>query len=239
MLKHTLKIISGMLLLFHLSCQSAMVSNNVRDSSIQVSNEFSSNKNTKNKAPQDNKDQKQASANEAMPGQYLSVKEKSHIKFMATTKMLGNTSEVTGKFSDFSVLATKNPDLEKSVVIVTIAVKSIDTDNARRDRHLKKPDFFDEKKYQNIIFKSKKIRQIKDDRFEINGDVEIKNKSTNITFEAVVEQIKTPVNAWRIKGEKRFNRNELGIDYKSPFYLPDVGDEIRVQFDVVLSLKQP
>lgn len=216
-----------------------MVSNNVRDSSIQVSNEFSSNKNTKNKAPQDNKDQKQASANEAMPGQYLSVKEKSHIKFMATTKMLGNTSEVTGKFSDFSVLATKNPDLEKSVVIVTIAVKSIDTDNARRDRHLKKPDFFDEKKYQNIIFKSKKIRQIKDDRFEINGDVEIKNKSTNITFEAVVEQIKTPVNAWRIKGEKRFNRNELGIDYKSPFYLPDVGDEIRVQFDVVLSLKQP
>ncbi len=53
-----------------------MVSNNVRDSSIQVSNEFSSNKNTKNKAPQDNKGQKQASANEAMPGQYLSVKRK-------------------------------------------------------------------------------------------------------------------------------------------------------------------
>ncbi len=158
---------------------------------------------------------------------------------MATTKMLGNTSEVTGQFSDFSVSATKNPDLEKSGVTVAIAVKSIDTDNARRDRHLKKPDFFDEKKYQNIIFKSKKIRHIKDDRFEINGDVEIKNKSTNITFEAVVEQIKTPVNAWQIKGEKKFNRNELGIDYKSPFYLPDVGDEIRVQFDVVLSLKQP
>ncbi len=167
------------------------------------------------------------------------LKEKSHIKFMATTKMLGNTSEVTGQFSDFSVSATKNPDLEKSGVTVAIAVKSIDTDNARRDRHLKKPDFFDEKKYQNIIFKSKKIRHIKDDRFEINGDLEIKNKSTNITFEAVVEQIKTPVNAWQIKGEKKFNRNELGIDYKSPFYLPDVGDEIRVQFDVVLSLKQP
>lgn len=235
----TVKTLIGMLLLLHSSSQSAVTSANGGASSIQLSKEFNSNKNTKKKNQEGNKDQKHASANEAVSGQYVSVKNKSHFKFTATAKMLGVTSEVTGQFSDFSVSATKNPDLEKSAVTVTIAVKSIDTDNARRDRHLKKPDFFDEEKYKNIIFKSKKIRHLKDNRFEVNGDVEIKNKSTNITFEVVVEQTKTPANAWRIKGEKKFNRNQLGIDYKSPFYLPDVGDEITVHFDVVLSLKQP
>lgn len=236
MLKHVLTII-GVLLLLGGNSQSTTSLLSSKASSIQTSKGLHSSKITKIKSQEDNKIQKHGRAIEAMAGQYASIKEKSHIKFIATAKMLGVTSEVTGQFTDFAVSATKNPDLEKSGVAVTIAAKSIDTDNARRDRHLKKPDFFDEEKYKNIVFKSKTIRRIKDDRFEVNGDVEIKNKSTNITFEVIVEQVKTPANTWRVKGEKKFDRNKLGIDYQSPFYLPDVGDEITVMFDVVLSLK--
>lgn len=237
MLKHILII--GALFLLNANGQSTTKLLSSKAPSIQISNGSPSTKSTIKKFQENNKVQKHTNANEAVPGQYVSVKEKSHIKFIATAKMLGITSEVTGQFTDFAVSGTKNPSLEESKVTVTIAAKSIDTDNARRDRHLKNPDFFDEKKYRNIVFKSKKIRYIKNDRFEINGDIEIKNKSTNFTFEVNVEQEKTQANTWRVKGEQKFDRNRLGIDYQSPFYLPDVGNEITVIFDVVLSMKQP
>lgn len=42
---------------------------------------------------------------------------------------------------------------------------------------------------------------------------------------------------WQVKGETKLNRNKVGLTYKSPFYLPDIGEDIIVSFDVWLKLK--
>lgn len=170
-------------------------------------------------------------------GTYVNVKKSSQMLFYSTAKMMGISSEVPGKFSDFDVVADKKADLKDSSVSVSIAVKSIDTDNARRDRHLKKPDFFDEKKFPNITFKSKKIRHLKNDQYQINGDLKIKDKVTNITVTVLAKQLPSS-DGWEVTGETKLDRNAVGITYKSPFYLPDVGDEIKITFAIQMKPKQ-
>lgn len=171
-------------------------------------------------------------------GTYVNVKKSSQMLFFSTAKMMGISSEVPGKFSDFDVVADKKADLKDSSVSVSIAVKSIDTDNARRDRHLKNPDFFEEKKFPNITFKSKKIRHLKNDQYQINGDLKIKDKVTNITVTVLAKQLPSS-DDWQVTGETRLDRNDVGITYKSPFFLPEVGDEIKITFSIKMKPKSP
>ena len=44
-------------------------------------------------------------------------------------------------------------------VVANIQVSSIDTENAKRDGHLKSPDFFDAEQFPNILFKSRIVNK--------------------------------------------------------------------------------
>lgn len=170
------------------------------------------------------------SAQVPQPGHYVSVKEASQLSFNATAKMLGVTSEVPGKFSDFNVSANARATGDSDVT-VTIAVKSIDTDNARRDKHLRNADFFDEKQFKTITFKSKKIRHVQGDTYEVQGVLQIKDKTSNLSFTVVAKKT-SAANVWQVSGETQLDRNAVGITYQSPFYLPDVGKQIKVAFTI-------
>ena len=66
-------------------------------------------------------------------------------------------SKVTGKFSQFSgSIIYDEKDVTKSSVEVEIDVASIDTDNDKRDKHLKSAGFLDAANHPKIIFKSKR-----------------------------------------------------------------------------------
>src|SRR4030066_1497163 len=67
-------------------------------------------------------------------------------------------SNVKGRFTDFSgTVVYDSLKIESSSVNVTIKTASIDTDNEKRDGHLKSPDFFEAEKYPEISFKSTKV----------------------------------------------------------------------------------
>ena len=62
-------------------------------------------------------------------------------------------SRARGNFGDVQGTITTNPaDLSTTKAEVTIATASIDTDNAKRDGHLKSADFFDVEKYPDMKF---------------------------------------------------------------------------------------
>ena len=63
-----------------------------------------------------------------------------------------------------------------------IRVSSIDTDNAKRDGHLKSPDFFDAEQFPNILFKSRTINKLGTDEYEVIGDLTIKGITKTITL---------------------------------------------------------
>jgi len=70
-------------------------------------------------------------------------------------------TNVAGRFDDFDGVVTFDPAaFADSTVSGTIQVASINTNNEKRDTHLRAPDFFDVEKYPTITFKSTKVTDI-------------------------------------------------------------------------------
>jgi polyisoprenoid-binding protein YceI len=94
-------------------------------------------------------------------------------------------NKVHGKFTEYDgsiVYDAKN--LTASTVSVTIRDSSINTNNERRDTHLRTQDFFWQEKYPTITFKSTKIVPGKDDNhFQVIGDLTIRGVTKSVTLD--------------------------------------------------------
>lgn len=77
---------------------------------------------------------------------------------------------VPGRFTKFSGTIDYTPGKPASwKVDATIDPASINTDNEKRDGHLKSPDFFDVAKFPAMSFKSTKVTDIKGDTAKLHG----------------------------------------------------------------------
>lgn len=92
----------------------------------------------------------------------------------------------TGKFKDFEAKVHFAPDnLAGSSVEFVIDVNSVDTDNEKRDGHLKTADFFETEKFPNISFKSTEFIDKGDGLYHVKG---------NLTIKDVTKEVEIPVN---------------------------------------------
>ena len=93
-------------------------------------------------------------------------------------------SEVTGKFGSFEGgVVSSNDDFTGSTVNFVIEVNSIDTDNERRDNHLKSDDFFNAEKYPNITFKGKSLKHVNGNKYKLKGDLTIRDVTKSVVLE--------------------------------------------------------
>lgn len=91
-------------------------------------------------------------------------------------------SKVTGKFEDFDGKVNWDGKyLEDGSVEFSVDVASVDTDNEKRDNHLKSDDFFDAEKYPEMTFKSNKITA-DGNSFSMTGDLTIRDVTREVTF---------------------------------------------------------
>jgi polyisoprenoid-binding protein YceI len=80
--------------------------------------------------------------------------------------------KVPGRFTKFSGSFNYEKDKPKTwSAEATIDAASIDTDNEKRDAHLKSDAFFDVAKCPNITFKSTKVTAVKGDHAKLHGDL--------------------------------------------------------------------
>lgn len=126
-------------------------------------------------------------------------------------------SEVTGNFKDFDIAfnATKD-DFTDASVEATIKVASINTDNERRDNHLKSDDFFNAEKFPEIKFKSSSFEKVGGNKYKITGDLTIRDVTKKVTFDATYNgSIKgmggSTVTAW--KATLDLNRFDYGLKW--------------------------
>jgi len=123
-------------------------------------------------------------------------------------------SDVTGNFGDFDIrLTSSKDDFSDASVEATIKVASIDTDNERRDNHLKSDDFFNAEKFPEIRFKGVSFQKVGDKQYKITGDLTIRDVTKRVTFDAIFNgSVKTPwgntMSSW--KATASVNR----FDYK-------------------------
>lgn len=83
-------------------------------------------------------------------------------------------SKANGRFADFDGTLTLDPaKLEETKIDVTIDATTINTDNEKRDGHLKSPDFFDVAKFPTITFKSTVVKPKDKETGVVMGDLTI------------------------------------------------------------------
>jgi polyisoprenoid-binding protein YceI len=90
-------------------------------------------------------------------------------------------SYVHGRFNEFSGAFVLDPDASKCAFTLTIKTETIDTANAKRDEHLRSPDFFNVKQFPVIAFKSTGVKAIKDG-YEVTGDLTMHGATKAVTF---------------------------------------------------------
>ena len=148
-------------------------------------------------------------------------------------------SNVRGHFGKFSGTVKANEkDLTESTVEATIDVASIDTGNAKRDDHLRSPDFFDVAKHPTITFKSRKITPAGDKKWKVTGDLTMHGVTKEVTLdvEGPTDQVKDPQGNVRAgaTATTKLSRNDFGISWSKALDGGGlvVGDQVSVTIEV-------
>jgi polyisoprenoid-binding protein YceI len=136
-------------------------------------------------------------------------------------------SWIQGRFDQFEgefTIDTANPD--RSLFTMKINPASIDTNNPKRDEHLRSPDFFNVKQFPAMSFKSTTVRPIKNG-YEVTGDFTMHGVTKPITLELIGGRTaEFPKGKMRTGFSSEFvlKRADFGIDK----YLPAAGAQIYV-----------
>jgi polyisoprenoid-binding protein YceI len=93
-------------------------------------------------------------------------------------------SKVRGNFTDYEGSIEIGERPEDSKIVVELATASVTTGNDMRDGHLNSGDFFLTEKYPIVRFESTGIRVGEGNRFEIDGNLTIKDITNPVTFQA-------------------------------------------------------
>lgn len=135
-----------------------------------------------------------------------------------------------GRFNEFSgTLAMDETDVSKSTVEFEVKSASVDTDNEKRDQHLRSSDFFSAKQFPVITFKSTKVsaKEGEEDVLEVTGDLELHGVKKSITVDVEITGRAEGKDSESLIGfESIFTikRSEFGMTYG----MGPVSDDIRL-----------
>lgn len=102
-----------------------------------------------------------------------------HTSFTFTIRHI--VGDVAGRFDKFSGELRFDPDnLGDSAFKVAVKMASVNTGVAKRDEHLRSPDFFDAKGYPEMRFVSTEIIHKEGDAYLAKGKLTIKNETREI-----------------------------------------------------------
>ncbi|PIB32729.1 YceI family protein [Maribacter sp. 4G9] len=142
-------------------------------------------------------------------------------------------STVDGNFDDFDITATAGDTFMDPSFDVSINTASIDTDNERRDGHLKSADFFDVEAHPTMTFKSKSVEKTGDNTFKLTGDLTLHGVTKTVTLDGKVNGVITDQRSQKLKAGLKLSgtldRTEFGVGEESAA----VGNEV----DLVINLE--
>jgi polyisoprenoid-binding protein YceI len=146
-------------------------------------------------------------------------------------------SNVPGRFTDFAGKVTYDPQApEKSTVEMVAQATSIDTDNTRRDDHLRSPDFFDVAKHPTLSFKSVSVERESADSLRVTGDLTIHGVTKRVTIPITVLGTVRTQSGEKAGFETSFtvNRKDFGITWNRALDQGGtvLGDDVKVAIDL-------
>jgi len=159
------------------------------------------------------------------------------VRHLMVSSVRGEFEKVTGK------IVYDEADVTKSTADITIAAASINTRVAKRDEHLRSPDFLDVAKYPAITFKSKRVEKAGNGTLKMTGDLTIHGVTNEVvlTIEGPAPAIKDPWGNQRVGGQAtaKINRKDFGLIWNAALETGGVvvGDEVEITVDVEIYRK--
>ena len=166
----------------------------------------------------------------------------SHAKVSFSISHFG-ISETEGKFTKFDgIVLSDKPDFSDAKFNFTIDVSSINTEDAKRDKHLKSADFFDIEKYPSITFKSKTFKSVGKNKYKLTGLLTMHGVTKPITLDViykgtVIDPYKNTKAGFKISGV--LDRTAFGLVWNGNLSTGEllVGNEVTLDINIELIKK--
>ncbi len=150
------------------------------------------------------------------------------VRHMMVTTVKGSVGGLRGSLE----LDPERPEAGR--IDVTADPATITTGEARRDGHLRSPDFFDAATYPTIRFASTKVTPKDDGTLQIEGELEIRGVTRPITAEAQIEGLWDDPNRGKRAGlsaSTTIDRREWGLTWNQPIANGGllVGEKVKIE----------
>jgi polyisoprenoid-binding protein YceI len=159
------------------------------------------------------------------------------VRHLMVSSVRGDFEKISGK------IVYDEADVTKSTADITIDTASINTRVAKRDEHLRSPDFLDAAKYPAITFKSKRVEKGGNGTLKMTGDLTIRGvtKEVVLTVEGPTPAIKDMQGNARVGGQAttKIQRKDFGLVWNKALETGGVvvGDEVDITIDVEIYRK--
>lgn len=145
---------------------------------------------------------------------------------------------VKGRFQRFTGQIVFNPaHPNDSRIEFTVDVASVNTDDAKRDKDIHSPNFFDSKQFPKMKFVSNRIEKLSENQYMAYGRLFIRDVSKDVEIPFLVlgcgdHPIKKGSQILAVRSEFKISRNEYGVGSGTWVETVIVGGDVTV--DVVL-----
>jgi len=159
------------------------------------------------------------------------------VRHLMISSVRGEFEKVSGK------IVYDESDVTKSSADITIDTGSINTRVAKRDEHLRSPDFLDVAKHPAITFKSRRVEKAGNGTLKMTGDLTVRGvtKEVVLTVEGPTHAIKDPGGNLRVGGQAttKILRKDFGLVWNKALEAGGVvvGDEVEITIDVEIYKK--
>ena len=158
----------------------------------------------------------------------------SKLGFTVTHMMI---SDVDGSFTNIkSTITTSKDDFSDAVVELTADAASVNTDNEKRDGHLKSEDFFDAAKFSSLTFKSKSFKKVGDKKYKVTGDLTLHGVTKTVTLDATLRGIaenpmsKKPTAGFKVTGTIKRSDFQFGTKFPNAMLSDEVTINANTEF---------
>ena len=149
-------------------------------------------------------------------------------------------AKVHVRFEKFSGSISYDPaNIAASKVSVAIESGSVSTNDAKRDGHLRSPDFFDIEKYPSLTFESTKVVPGSGNEFDIEGKLTIRGVTKDVVLKT--ESLGRAKDPWGgdhalFNAKTVINRHDFGLNWNQALETGGVlvGDKIEINLEIQL-----
>lgn len=156
-------------------------------------------------------------------------------------------TDVRGAFEKYTgTITVDDKDVTKSTVAVEIDVASINTKVAKRDGHLKSPEFFDVAKFPKMTFKATKIEKgATANALKVTGDLTLHGVTKPVVLDVALSDEWQDPKEWGgrthrgVKATTKINRQDFGVSWQTKLDRGGVvaGDEVTIMINAELIKK--